>query len=456
MTQPISPQKSKEEVLRKKLVRQTRAREEAENLLESKAQELYQANQSLQDSIRQARNDSARLAAIMNSITDGVIATDRNFTILDTNRFCVKVPGVSSRDLLGQNLLNFVKESQLAQFKECCARVLETEGDDLCEFLMQQGDGPEFPGEVKISLFRHDDEAFFLFLIRDISKRKQMELEREKMEKELASAAKWEAVGQLAGGIAHEINTPAQYIGDNLFFVRECTDQLFEILNAALLLKRQCQEKGLYPDLVQSIDELIEEHDLEYLNEEIPLALDQSREGIAQVSKIVLAMKDFSHPGTQEKEAFDINHAIETTLTVSRNEWKHVATVDLDLDEEIGLLPCIPGAMNQVLLNIIVNAGHAIEKKQRDDFGVIKIKTRKVGEDVVINISDNGVGIKEEDQDNIFNPFFTTKEIGKGTGQGLSIVKDIVESKHNGEIRVESEVGLGTTFTVVLPVKETI
>lgn len=456
MTQSRPSHKSKEEVLRKKLVRQTRAREEAEDLLESKALALYQANQSLQESIRQATNDSARLAAIMNSITDCVLATDRSFTILDANRFCVKVPGVSYQELLGQNLLNFVNEAQLADFKDCCAAVLETEGDDLCEFIFHQGDGPEFPAEVKISLFRHDEEAFFLFLIRDISKRKEMEQEREKMEKELASAAKWEAVGQLAGGIAHEINTPAQYIGDNLFFLKECTDQLFEILNAMMLLKLQCQKEGRHSDLIQKIDELIEEHDLQYLNEEIPLALDQSRDGIAQVSKIVLAMKDFSHPGTQEKEPFDLNQAIETTLTVSRNEWKNVATIDLDLDDEIGLLSCIPGAMNQVLLNIVINAAHAIEKKHLDDFGLIKIKTFKGGGDIVISISDNGVGIKEEDRDNIFNPFFTTKEIGKGTGQGLSIVKDIVVAKHNGDITVESEVGVGTTFTVTLPMKEMI
>jgi len=456
MMQPRSPHKSKEEILRKKLVRQTHAREEAENLLESKALELYQANQSLQETIRQATNDSARLAAIMNSITDCVIATERNFTILDTNKFCVKKLGVPYHSLLGGDVLNFVEVSQREEFKDCCTRILESEGDELHEFPLRQGDGSPFPGEVKISLFKHDEEVFFLFLIRDVSRRKELEQERENMEKELASAAKWEAVGQLAGGIAHEINTPAQYIGDNLYFLREGTDQLFEILNAALVLKQQCQEKDLFPDQVQSIDNLMEEHDLDYLSEEIPLAIDQSQDGIAQVSKIVLAMKDFSHPGTQEKEPFDIHHAIETTLTVSRNEWKNVARVDLDLDEETGLLSCIPSAMNQVLLNIIVNAGHAIEKKHLDDLGLIQIKTVKDDEDIVISISDNGVGIKEKDRDKIFNPFFTTKETGKGTGQGLSIVKDIVEAKHNGEIMVESEVGIGTTFKVILPIKESI
>jgi len=197
---------------------------------------------------------------------------------------------------------------------------------------------------------------------------------------------------------------------------------------------------------------LRETADLDYVMDEIPAAIEQSREGVKQISGIVLAMKEFSHPSAKEKSFVDLNHALENTVTISRNEWKHVAKMDLRLDSGLPAVPCLPGEMNQVFLNLIVNAAHALAAAGRtSEDGRIEISTGVEGENAVIRIADNGTGIPVSVQDKIFNPFFTTKAVGKGTGQGLSIARDIVANKHGGTIGFETAEGHGTTFAVVLP-----
>jgi len=181
------------------------------------------------------------------------------------------------------------------------------------------------------------------------------------------------------------------------------------------------------------------------------MATDQSLDGVAQVTRIVGAMKEFSHPGTKEKSHIDINSALESTATVCANEWKGVADLQLDLDPKLPLVSGFPGELNQVFLNLIVNATHAI--RDGGGMGKISVSTRKDGNWVNIRIADTGCGIPEGDLDKIFNPFFTTKDVGKGTGQGLSIVQNIVVKKHDGTISVDSKVGAGTTFDIRLPIE---
>ena len=195
--------------------------------------------------------------------------------------------------------------------------------------------------------------------------------------------------------------------------------------------------------------------DLEYLEAEIPKAISESLDGISRVSEIVNAMKEFSHPGAQSKTNIDLNHAIQTTLTVARNEWKYNAEMEVDLSANLPLVPCLPGEMNQVFLNLIVNAAHAIEEKfSGKGTGRIKIKTQQEGNWVIIRISDNGNGIPENIRNKIFDPFFTTKKVGKGSGQGLAIAHSVIVNKHQGELNFESEVGKGTTFIIKLPIAE--
>ncbi len=280
--------------------------------------------------------------------------------------------------------------------------------------------------------------------------------EREQMHIQLAQAQKLESIGQLAAGIAHEINTPAQYVGDNLEFLEQSFGELGELLKRYQALLAAAGEGEVPAELVAEVREAAEAADVEFLEEEIPRALAQSREGIGRVSKIVRAMKDFSHPGSEQKEPIDLNHAIESTVTVARNEWKYVAELEMELDEGLPPVPCLAAEMNQVVLNIVVNAAHALgdqrEAREGEGKGRIFVRTRSEGDVwAVVEIEDTGPGIPEEIRDRIFDPFFTTKEVGKGTGQGLAIARSIVVDKHGGTLDVASEPGQGTTFTIRLP-----
>ena len=288
-----------------------------------------------------------------------------------------------------------------------------------------------------------------LIVARDITDRKAAELERQQMEVQLRHSQKLESIGQLAAGIAHEINTPTQYIGDNAIFLR---DAFKDVLGFLTLIQDKINQGELPGDWKARVDAL----DLDYLKGEIPHAIQQSLEGVGRVSKIVSAMKDFSHPDASIREHVDLNRAIESTLTVSHNEWKYVATLEMDFDPQLPLVPCFPGEFNQVILNLLVNAAHAIEEvndgKETGHMGLICVSTRKVGNAVEIRISDTGVGVPEAIRSRIFDPFFTTKAVGKGTGQGLSIARAVIVDKHRGKIDLISEPGQGTTFIIQLPI----
>lgn len=272
---------------------------------------------------------------------------------------------------------------------------------------------------------------------------------------QLLQANKLESVGQLAAGIAHEINTPTQFIGSNIDFMGDSFGGIQRLLNE---LSRQLApgegQHGLNPSL---LTELLAEIDWEYLEEEIPTAIKQSKEGIKRISTIVQAMKEFSHPSSKEKIKNDLNKLIETTVIVTSNEWKYVADVHTDFDPSLPLVSCLADELGQVVLNILVNAVHAIESKlkQTDQHGrgTITISTRQQDDWVEIRFSDTGTGIPEDIRNRIFDPFFTTKTVGKGTGQGLAIAHDVASRKHGGMLSVESVVGEGSTFILRLPIE---
>ncbi len=204
-----------------------------------------------------------------------------------------------------------------------------------------------------------------------------------------------------------------------------------------------------------ALDRAREQADADYLLENIPEATRQSLEGAGQVARIVLAMKEFSHPGERAKAEVDINRSVENTLAVSRNEWKQWAQLETQLEETLPRVNCLGGEINQVLLNLVINAAHAIEEAQRGADGRILVATRRLDEDrIEISIQDNGVGMTEAVIEQIFDPFFTTKKVGKGTGQGLSICRDVIVAKHGGRISVNSTPGVGTRFSVILPIGE--
>ena len=257
--------------------------------------------------------------------------------------------------------------------------------------------------------------------------------------------------------MAHEINTPIQFVGDNLVFLGESFEQVGQLHSLYERLVENCGNTKVASELCHQIRQYGEEIDIEFLREELGVAIQQSSDGIKRVADIVKAMKEFSHPGSQKKTAIDVNSAIETTITVSRNEWKYVAVVETDLAPQLPLAAGYPGDLNQAILNILVNAAHAIEEKNagNDQRGLIQCTTALVDRFIEIRISDSGCGMPLDVQKRIFDPFFTTKDVGKGTGQGLSIIYSVIVEKHGGEIRVESIPDEGTTFILRVPMVET-
>ncbi len=278
--------------------------------------------------------------------------------------------------------------------------------------------------------------------------------DRKKLEAQLQQSQKMEAIGQLAAGIAHEINTPTQFVGDNTRFFQDAFGDLIQIVKIYKNLIETSKSGSLTAELIQTAEERIEEFDLDYLEEEIPVAIQQSLKGVGRIAKIVQAMKIFAHPGGTEKEPTDINKEIEKTITITRNEWKYVAELITDFDASLSFVPCFQAELNQVILNLIVNAAHAIADANKDNptqMGTIRVSTRHAGNWAKICVSDTGTGIPEKIRPKIFDLFFTTKAPGKGTGQGLAISHSVIVEKHKGKITLESQEGKGTTFIISLP-----
>ena len=276
--------------------------------------------------------------------------------------------------------------------------------------------------------------------------------ERERMAVELNLAQKLESVGRLASGIAHEINTPIQYIGDCIHFLMSGYADINQILEGWQGFLVSPPENAQIDSLRIRSDELAEKFELAFLRTEIPKAFERMSEGVARVSNIVNAMKEFAHPDVAEHNASDINRAIRSTLIVATNVYKLVARVHTEF-EEIPDVVCNIGELNQVFLNLVVNSAHAIEDAGHDvSTGRIDISTAKIDDAVIIRVGDNGCGIPAENLSKLFDPFFTTKDVGRGTGQGLAIARSIVVDKHGGDLSVSSTVGVGTVFTLTLPV----
>jgi len=296
-------------------------------------------------------------------------------------------------------------------------------------------------------------QQLLLCVVQDVTEQKRAERDRDRLELELRLAQKLEAVGQLAAGIAHEINTPAQFVGDSLSFLHQAYSDVWRVLDAYRSLAGGL---GLPAEALAPVQALEAEIDLPYLERRIAPAFERTFDGVQRISTIVQAMKTFSHPDEAEMGLADLNAALRTSLIVARNEYRYVATAT----EELGDLPlvhCFVGELNQVFLNLIVNAAHAIEDVRGTGdsapLGTITVRTCLDGDDALIEIHDTGGGIPEHVRDRVFDPFFTTKEVGRGTGQGLPLARVIVVERHGGSIRFDTELGLGTTFQIRIPIR---
>jgi len=415
--------------------------------------EIQQRDMHLRREIGERRHAEGRFRGLVESTNDWIWETDAHARYTYSGPKVRDLLGYDPEEILGRSPFDLMSPEEADRVRrEFEAR---TEGHrpfaglentnlhrDGHAVIMETSGTPIFDEKKQFCGYRGID--------RDVTERKHGEIQ-------LRQAQKLESIGQLAAGIAHEINTPTQYVGDNTRFLQESFAGLVELLERSRQLAAAVQEGRVEHESLAQFAAAVEKADIEYLAEEVPQAIAQSLEGIDRVAKIVRAMKEFSHPGGQEKTATDINRAIENTVTVSRNEWKYVSDMVTDLDPSLPMVPCLPAELNQTILNLIVNAAQAIADvvgDGPDEKGKITVSTRRDGDWVDIRVSDTGTGIPEGIRDRLFDPFFTTKEVGKGTGQGLGVARSAIVDKHGGTITFETKEGEGTTFIVRLPLLE--
>lgn len=443
---------SAHDVFQRRFERERQARFEAERLLEEKSRELYSANLDLQALACRFQEQAKHTQAIVDNAAEGIITLDANGLIETLNRSVERIFGYRADEIIGCNFKNLILENSCLH-----PAMLQSVAEPLDSPWLEEGwhelvgrtvRGDEIYIELVSSKVTVDDRDFFTAIIRDVTRRKQLETQ-------LAHSQKMESVGQLAAGIAHEINTPIQYVGDNVRFLDDAFQNIQRLLDCYKQLSSAVGNKNDTSAILEQIEAIELEADVDFLCEEVPEAIKQSLDGALRVAKIVRAMKEFSHPGGDEKQVIDLNRAIDSTLTVSKNEWKYIAEMKTNFDEALPLVACFPSDLNQAVLNIIVNSAHAIEAKAKSDpqamGNFISISTRRNNDLVEIQIEDTGTGIPEHLINRIFDPFFTTKEVGKGTGQGLAIVYSVIVDKHGGSIDVDSTLGVGTKFFLRLP-----
>ena len=392
----------------------------------------------------------SHLAAIVESAEASILSAKLDGTLLSWNAGAERLYGYSGEEVKGANLLLVVPPDGQEVAVNLWRRVARGESIRHFETVRLTKDGRRVDVLQTLSPIR--DAAGQIIAVSSIA---ADITERKLLERQLVQAQKLESIGQLAAGIAHEINTPIQYVGDNIRFLRDSFTRLELLLAGYDRLLASLRRESPAAQFLTEIDALAKATRVDYLRTEIPKSAADSLDGVERVAQIVRAIKEFSHPGSTEKTPLDINHAIESTVLVSRNEWKYVAELTLDLDPELPPVRCVPGEFNQVILNLIINAAHAIAdvvSARPGVKGTITISTHRDGDYAEIRISDTGTGIPEEARPSIFNPFFTTKAVGKGTGQGLSIAHNVIVQKHAGAITFETEIGAGTTFQVRLPI----
>jgi PAS domain S-box-containing protein len=403
---------------------------------------------SLRDITEKRKTEAARklLATVIEQTADTVIITEPDGVILYVNPAALQTSGYSKSELLGRKASMFKSEQPPPEtFQELWQTI--TQGNVWSgRITNKKKDNTPIEEDVTISPVRNEEGEItnFVAIKRDVTK---MDL----LQRQLLQAQKMVAIGQLAAGIAHEINTPMQYVQNNVtFFERAFKD-------IALLVGDYQKLQGAPGiELSREARKHLDDINLDFLMEEIPESISETHGGINRVVQIVSAMQEFSHPGNNDKTATDLNHALENTINVSRNEWKYVAEMDTDFDPDLPMVHCLPDQLNQAFLNLIINGAQAIAETGASvpsNPGRISISTRHDDKWVEIRVSDTGGGIPEEIRERIFDPFFTTKQVGKGTGQGLSIIHDVVVQKHGGSIDFISAPDKGTTFILRLPIK---
>jgi PAS domain S-box-containing protein len=390
-------------------------------------------------------NTLRQLSAAVEQSPVSVVITDLDGNVTYINRKFTDCTGYSLEDIRGKNPRLLNSGYSPSEMYRKLWTTIRNGGEWRGEFRNRKKNGELYWESAAITpiLDTHGSIASFLAVKEDIT-------ERRALEAELRQAQKLEGIGQLAAGVAHEINTPIQFVTDNLTFLHESWEASFSLLERYRgTVNRSAMPS---PELVQDLAQAEQLCDLEFIRDEVPRAIAQSLDGTRRVAKIVRAIREFSHPDLADKTEADLNEGIASTIVIARNEWKYVADLVTDLDSTLPLVICYPGDVNQVVLNLIVNAAHAIKAKLNNTLkGRIVVRTRKSGAFAEISVSDTGTGVPEAIRTRIFEPFFTTKEVGTGTGQGLALAHTVVVKKHQGKIWFDTELGCGSTFFIHLP-----
>jgi two-component system, NtrC family, sensor kinase len=396
------------------------------------------ANEALRAAERQ-RND------LLDALEEQVVLLDASGRVVWVNRVACEAAGLSRDDLVGRSFGDLPWVDARAWEERPAARSLRSgEASDSERVTL---DGRSWWSRAYAMRDRSGRVTGVVEVTHETTRKKTEEQDQRQEQKLLA-------VGQLASGIAHEINTPTQFVGDNLEFLRDSTVEVQALLENFVRLIPDAK-KGTIPAARWSeLERAVADADLEYLGEEIPRAIAQSMEGIARVAEIVRAMKEFAHPGSSDMVPANLNEAIRATIAIARNEWKYVSVLETDLDPDLPSVPCQVGEFNQVILNLIINARDSIAERLgegAEEKGMITIGTRSEDDCAVVTVEDTGTGIPDHLRDQIFDPFFTTKEIGHGSGQGLAIAHNVIAEKHGGKITVENRDDGGTRFVICLP-----
>ncbi|HEY2405964.1 MAG TPA: ATP-binding protein [Polyangiaceae bacterium] len=397
----------------------------------------------LESAVQELASAQEQLDAVLQCAPGFILAVDRQGKIEFANRKALPLV-----DRVGTNVLDHVGPDARELFSQRMKSVLETGAQDTLEYRdMSQSGGERWYAANFGAMHSGDQISGVVVISQDVTELKRTQAEN-------VAAQRMVSVGTLAAGIAHEINTPIQFVNDNTTFLRDAARDLFDVLSKLQAVERLVQAAPATAELSAAAEQAAaaeQNADLPYLTENVPLAFETCLDGLERVSTIVRSMKEFAHPAQREMAAVDLNRAISNTLTIARNEYKYVADVETSL-ANLPLVTCYINDLNQAVLNLIVNAAHAITDAVRGSSrrGTIFVETALDEDDVIVSVRDTGTGIPEAARARIFEPFFTTKEVGKGTGQGLALVWNTVK-KHGGDVTFETKLGEGTTFRLRFP-----
>ena len=419
--------------------RLTRARQEneiLERMIEDKTRSLYLARAEVE-------RGKVFLENVLNSMQSAVMITDPAGAVTAVGGSTPSLLGAGEHELIGRHLGELLAISEPPDAPDPAAGVgSAVEGE-----LVPLGDRAPIPVLVTTSPLEDEngEASGAVHVATDLRDRRRLEVE-------LRHAQRLESIGQLAAGVAHEINTPIQFVSDSVRFLGEVLGDLMDLVESHQRLREAIGEPAELADLVADVDRRTNEAELGFVREEAPQALTRTVDGLDRVATIVKALKQFSHPGSDDMSPTDLGDIVENTLTVARNEYKYVAEIDRRLDD-VGDVFCHPGDLGQVLLNLVVNAAHAISEHAEPggELGRITVSTRRVDDGVLIEVTDTGGGVPAEIRDRVFEPFFTTKEPGHGTGQGLALAHNVIVNKHRGRLDLEVDDGVGSTFRIWLP-----